>query len=108
MSAPSTTTYYPFDAGAPAVFSRDETGNYIFGELTHKLSKIEAFSSLCASRISRESHFGELLLRRSHVHSLVVTNIRLRYHAGQRGMSSLLWILSLLHLTLSGRVDLDV
>ncbi|KIM75620.1 hypothetical protein PILCRDRAFT_668460 [Piloderma croceum F 1598] len=30
MSAPSTTSYYPFDAGAPAVFSRDKTGNYIF------------------------------------------------------------------------------
>jgi hypothetical protein len=73
-----------------------------------KSAKIEALSSLCTSRISRESHFGELLIRLSHVHSLVVVNIRPRNHAGQRGMSSLLSVQLLLYLTLSGRVDLDV
>jgi hypothetical protein len=38
MSAPSTTSYFPFDSDAPSVFSATQKGNYLIGEWIHAIS----------------------------------------------------------------------
>ena len=91
MTAPSTTTYYPFDSDAPQVFSSTQTENWVAGEPHLSWLTSSFWSYLRASRIHcTESFNKESLLMLTNGHSVGVAALWSRYHSGQGGMMSVL------------------